>query len=230
MHMGLPDRLETAHAAVAALFGERVAVAVTDPRLSHPEPLAGEAEHLRFAIARRHAEFAAGRAVARRAMAALGHPEQPVMTAADRSPIWPRGLTGSISHSETLCVAAVSDGPVYLGLDIEPDAELSEALVGTICSRAEIARVRGPEMLRHASLIFSAKEAAYKAQFPITRKVFGFDHIDLTLNFEQRRFTATYLRPAHPFEVGDQLQGRFDIVAGHIVTAVSIPQVSHRGG
>lgn len=229
MQLGSPDRLDQAQAVISTLFDGPVSVAVTDPRVRQPEPMAGEDAHLTRAFPARRNEFAAGRAASRAAMAGLGLDARSIPAAEDRAPVWPAGIQGSISHSDTLCAAAVTDAPLLIGLDIEPNTDLTPGLLSAICSDAEIARIAGPEQARLAKLIFSAKEAAYKAQYPASRMLFGFDHMDVTLDLTAQRFTATFVRPAGPFAAGDRLLGRFDAVDGHLVTAVTTRQVALKG-
>lgn len=229
MQLLAPDLLEDAQAAVAGLLDPGVAVALRDPRQPQPAVLPQEAAQIAQAVPNRQAEFAAGRAAARDAMRQLGLPAAPVLMGADRAPQWPAGLRGSIAHTDRLCAAAVTRGGQLIGLDVEHDTDLSSDLMDSICSAQERARIAGPNQARLAKLIFSAKEAAYKAQYPASGMLFGFDHLDVDLDLDRRTFTATFLAPAVCFAAGDRLHGRFDRAAGHIVTAVSIPQALRKG-
>jgi 4'-phosphopantetheinyl transferase EntD len=229
MLMQNPDRLEQVQAVIAALFDVPVAVAVSDPRAEQSKPLGDEAAHLARAFPARQREFAAGRTAARAAMVELGEQPCAILAGPDRAPIWPRGLRGSISHTSTLCAAVVGTGPYTLGLDIEENTDLAAGLHSTICSDAEIARIAGPNQARLAKLIFSAKEAVYKAQYPLTGLLFGFDHIDISLDLTHQCFTATFLKPAGCFALGDTLPGRFDGVADHLVTTVITGQGASKG-
>jgi 4'-phosphopantetheinyl transferase EntD len=213
------DRVAQTQAVIAALFDGPVAVGVTDPRGPQPPALGKEAAHLGHAIDARQREFAAGRAAARIAMAQLGLPPVAIPAAPDRAPLWPKGIMGSISHTGLLCAAVVSTGSQSPGLDIEQDTPLSRSLLSTICSPSEQQRIAGPDQLWLAKLVFSAKEAVYKAQYPLTGMLFGFDHIDITFDLPARGFTATFLKPAGGFAAGDKLLGRFDRIDGHLVTA-----------
>ncbi len=229
MPMTVPDACAQLQAAARGLFGDDVAVATCDPRLPQPALLPGEAAHLARAIVARRREFAAGRAAARAAIAALGGAPLPIPAAPDRAPIWPEGWQGSISHSATLCLAVVTRAPLTLGVDLEPDHAMNENIIATICSKMEIGRISGPEMAHHATLIFSAKEAAYKAQYPLTGLLFGFDNLDITLHPTDGSFTATFLKPAGRFAIGDTLPGRYARATGHLVTAVTIGQGAVKG-
>lgn len=229
MQMADPNRLVQAQAVIAALFDDTVAVATTDPHAPQPALLADEGEHLRNAVPKRKREFVGGRAAARSAMARLGLKPVPIPVQSSRAPQWPDGVWGSISHTDTLCAAAVTKEPFSLGLDVERDSDLKPQLLSTICSEAELVRIAGPDQLRLAKLIFSAKEAAYKAQFPLTGQVFGFDHMDILLDLQARVFTATFVKAVGIFGKGDRFCGRFDRVAGHLVTGVMTRHGSAKG-
>lgn len=210
--------------AVAALFEAPVAVAVTDPRTVQPDPLPQEAAHLTRAIAKRQQEFAAGRAMAREAMQALaGAPVVlPILSGEDRAPIWPAGWQGSISHKSTLCMAVVGQSGPLLGLDVEEDVPLAQNLIPTICSETEIARISGADEGHLAKLIFCAKEAAYKAQYPLTRMVFGFHRLEMRLDAQASEFEAIFTETTGGFAKGARLEGRFYAGPDHLVTGVTI--------
>ena len=220
------DRFDQLRAAVITLFDGSVAVVVTDPSRGQPALKAVERPAVAGAIPARQTEFAAGRAAARAAMAQIGIVPGPVPAGPDRAPVWPKGVIGSITHTDKLCIAVVT--PVTnirsLGVDAEPATPLDFDLIPTICSAAEQAQVAGPDLGRLAKVIFSAKEATYKAQYPLTGMLFGYDHLDISLDPSAGSFVATFLKPAPPFAVGDTLPGRFVQVADHIVTAVTIGQ------
>ena len=147
------------------------------------------------AVAKRRREFAAGRRCARGLLAQLGHPGLPLLRNDDRSPHWPEELVGSISHCARLCVAAVARRSVLaaLGIDVEPDAALEPRLWRRICTPGEIERLLGTappaERGRIARLVFSAKEATYKAVHPLVGATFGFQQVELAIDWETDRFT-----------------------------------------
>lgn len=224
-----PDRFLQAEAAAVALFDVPVAVVANDPRRPQPDLMAGEDAHLARAFPNRIREFSAGRAAARAAMQRLDLPAQVVLADDDRAPIWPQDLQGSISHTKTLCVAGITTQARSIGLDIEENTDLDADLVANICTDAEIARIEGPHKLRLAKLIFSAKEAAYKAQYPLTRALFEFHYLDVTLDYANQSFAAEFVGPAGEFRTGDRLHGRFGHAADHLMTAVTIAQADAPG-
>lgn len=209
------------------LFSDAVAMAWADPTAPMPRLIGDEVlavEQVRPARAR---EFGAGRAAAREAMGLLGHPPRPVLQGEDRAPVWPKGLTGSITHTTRDCMAVVSDAPDIraLGLDIEMAAPLESALWPEICTMAEmhwLASLGPSQRGQFAKLIFSAKEAVYKAQYTVSRQMLGFHDLALTVDLSQQRFTAEMTSPVAGFARGAVLQGRFAILGAAFITSVEI--------
>jgi 4'-phosphopantetheinyl transferase EntD len=155
-------------------------------------------------------EFRAGRAAARRALAQLGAAAVAIPMGADRAPIWPQGFVGSISHCEGLCMAlAAAVGHVRgLGLDVEPLRDLPEELWQTVLRPEEITLLRGMEVAmrgRAALSRFAAKEAVYKAQYPISKRLFDFQTIGISV--ENQRFTAEFFEDVPEFPRGTQISG-----------------------
>lgn len=211
---------------LARLFDPDVSVAAGDPRHDWAEVLPGEETGLARATAARRREFRAGRALAREAMAGLGLPPQPVPAGPDRAPQWPQGVSGAISHSAGLCAAAIArtdDGIAALGLDIEPAEALDPGLVGEICTPEEeawLAASPAPGLLARA--LFSAKECAYKGQYPLSRTVLGFHAMSIALDLAAGRFRARFEEAAGPFAAGDEMEGRIIIAGGHILTGLTL--------
>jgi 4'-phosphopantetheinyl transferase EntD len=132
----------------------------------HPE----EAVYVERAVAKRRNEFATGRALARSALTELGFPDFVLRPDSERAPIWPEGITGSISHSSTqaIVVAGREADLGSIGVDIEDERELEPRLWRILFTPEEIAYLEtAPEM---GLVFFSAKEALYKAQYPRTRR------------------------------------------------------------
>lgn len=213
--VGSMPELSRLAAAARAILPAGVAVAAADPGTLYPM-LAGET--LPTAVPARLREFSAGRHAARMALAALGSPVQPIPQGDDRAPIWPQGIAGSITHSRSACLAAVSQGG-GIGLDLEEETPLPEDLWSTILLPEEQLWVRSqPEPGHAAKLIFSAKEAAYKAQYPVSLTLFGFE--SLSLHLSETGFTARFQHRVGPFEKGFPLHGKTVRSEGHILTSV----------
>lgn len=197
-----------------------IGIGTADPWEEYPPEPGGPAR----ATPARLREFAAGRRAVRRAMAAADMPEQAVPMGPDRAPVWPQGVSGSITHSAVACLAIVASSRKFnvLGIDLEPDRPLPADLAQVICLPQELAWLdaqtadaRGPL----ATLIFSAKESAYKAQYPLTNQLLGFD--TLRIDLRGNCFTATFLQPVGRFAAQDTLCGRWARGEGHFATAIA---------
>jgi len=119
------------------------------------------------AVSKRRFEFISGRRCARKALARIGVKPCALVADENRVPKWPTGVVASISHSMKLCcaVAAHSDAIVCLGVDLETTTRISPGVIERVTHPLEKAYVNdGPA---RGSLIFSAKEAFFKAQFPV---------------------------------------------------------------
>lgn len=189
-----------------------------DPQVLYPLM---PGEDLPNAVPRRRAEFSAGRSAARMALAELGLPAVAIPAAADRAPVWPEGVVGSITHSRTAClaIAARSDGCRGIGVDIEPATALQRGLWKQILlpqEQRDLAGFPADQAGVMAKTIFSAKEAAYKAQYRQSRKLIGFDAMQVTLHGNQ--FSAVFTCPCGPFSTGDRIGGHWVIADGHILT------------
>jgi 4'-phosphopantetheinyl transferase EntD len=151
-----------------------------DPSQLLPE----EAVYLGRAVAKRVQEFAAGRMCARCALAEFGIADFPVKVADDRQPIWPDGMVGSITHTAGFCAAVVAERRrmTALGLDSEVVADVNVEIWPSICVPIEAAWVRSlpvSEQPAAVALIFSAKEAFYKCQYPVVREPLNFDDVSI---------------------------------------------------
>ncbi len=140
---------------------------------------------------KRRREFIAGRRVARQLSQSLGFPDYPLRRSAQRTPLWRHGATGSISHSATICVAAVARKAVIpaLGIDIEALGRVKPKLWGLIFTASEQERLYAlstTEARLAATVMFSAKESFYKLQYSITGNWVGFHDVEVRLIDESR--------------------------------------------
>lgn len=209
------------NALLAALFDSHI---VTVGRL-HDEPCAPIFDQEEALIADasldRVREFRSGRACAHAAMRGLGRAASPVLRGGDREPLWPTGIVGSISHSQTFAAAAVGRADAYaaIGLDVESDAAVEQAFARRVCSARELARCAelGPtEEL--AAVVFSAKESAYKAQYPLSKAVLYWR--DLEVMLEPDRFSVGFRADCPPFRAGQLMAGRWFRGSGLVFTGI----------
>lgn len=167
------------------------------------------------AVPRRRAEFAAGRRAARAALARLGLPCGPLPVRPDGPPLWPPGATGTITHGGDHVLAAVAPAAASggLGLDLEPLVPLDADLAPSI---------RRPDEEGDLLALFSAKEAAGKAQFDRTRC--RLDLLGLHIRWKgDGAFVAEAAGPAPPALHGLRIEGRQVRWAGLILSAAALP-------
>jgi 4'-phosphopantetheinyl transferase EntD len=134
------------------------------------------------AVPKRVQEFAAGRVCARRALAAFALVDFPIQVPDDRQPIWPDTFVGSITHTAGFGAAVVAErqNAAALGLDSEVVGDVPADVWASKCVPVELAWIESlPESERAAAvtLIFSAKEAFYKCQYPLVRERLEFHDV-----------------------------------------------------
>ncbi|SHL55834.1 4'-phosphopantetheinyl transferase EntD (siderophore biosynthesis) [Roseovarius marisflavi] len=206
--------------ALRAVLPPGVALGSADPTAPETGLWPGESAAMRRAIPSRRREFAAGRRAARDAMATFDVPGTAIFPGPDRAPIWPDGITGSISHGGGTCLALVARrGAITgLGIDIEPAEVLPADMVETVCTGPERAAVKDHDLM--GRVIFCAKEAAYKAQYPLSREMLEFHDLETGIDLDKRQFEARFTRACPPFQAGARMVGRIVIAQGLVAAVV----------
>ena len=220
--------LEASPMSVAALFGPGCVAEVAMPASVEAQLFADERAHIARAVPKRRAEFATARVCARRALARLGVEPASLVPDDDGAPRWPAGIVGSISHTTALCavVAAKAQRYLSLGLDLEQDKPLSPEIVAMICTARE-RRVLATHGAREAIVYFSAKEAFYKCQYPLTRRFLDFQDVELSVDFARGEFRARVLETVgDPPPWLDLLTGRFARNGGLVMCGVALDAVA----
>jgi 4'-phosphopantetheinyl transferase EntD len=208
-----------------------VHIAEADPRLVEAGAgLFPEEERLvERAVESRRRQFTTGRLAARRAWQELGVAPLPLLNDAQRVPLWPAGLVGSITHTHGWCAAAVAhDSDVYgIGLDVEAATPLDVELWERVC-RPEERSFLEPLPLEQRGLLakalFSAKESIYKALYPRIRVFLDFQgmRIDIApLSGNEYRWQAELQVPWGPLRARQRFgAGRMSVDTAWIATAV----------
>ncbi|HSJ64054.1 MAG TPA: 4'-phosphopantetheinyl transferase superfamily protein [Gemmatimonadaceae bacterium] len=180
----------------------------------------------RFPSAKRRLQFLLGRAAANRAVASLtGSSAESVGRGPQGEPLWPAGLTGSISHSGATAVSIVMRREGWsVGIDIEAIEETkSSELVNYVLDpreRLALANACGSDD-RAFFLGFSLKEAVLKSLLPRLRQPAEF-----------KRILLLRVRPAAPVGIDcdwslDDWSGfAFGIDTGDVSCAVAVAEVT----
>ena len=171
--------------------------------------LPAEAEGVANAIPTRVQEFAAGRLCARRALAEFGVTGFPVRVARDRQPLWPEFLVGSITHTAGFCAAVVAERTSVMrrraSIPRWPAPSKAD-LWASICAEAELTWLGAlPRAQRAAAvtLIFSAKEAFYKCQYPLIGEWLSFHDLAVTPRGWGEAQEAFDIVPTRPIKLFD---------------------------
>jgi 4'-phosphopantetheinyl transferase EntD len=199
--------------ACAATFGDDPAATL----------YADEAAQISGAVPSRLMEFATGRACARRALRKLDVPPMPILRGADRQPIWPSGVVGSITHCPGYRAAAVAlqGGVLTLGIDAEVDEPLPAGVLEQVAVDEERDWLaNAPAGMSWDRLLFSAKESVFKAWYPLAQRWLGFEDAVITFHPAERRFDARLLVTPPAALCSADLSGRFLVQDGLMLTAV----------
>jgi 4'-phosphopantetheinyl transferase EntD len=181
------------------------------------------------AVAKRRNEFITVRHCARLALAQLGLPPVPILKGEKGEPCWPDGVVGSLTHTEGYRGAVVGhSGDVRsVGIDAEPHDVLPNGVLDAItlpAERPELAAL--PADLHWDRILFCAKEATYKAWFPLTRRWLGFE--DAHIVFEAGAGATTGEFSSQILIDGSTLsgppltalRGRWSVRDGLVLTAI----------
>jgi 4'-phosphopantetheinyl transferase EntD len=220
---------------LADLFDASVHGAVSPVDGTLDDLLPAERDAVLRAVPKRQREFATARRVARSLLAELGRPPVAIPRNADRTPAWPDGLVGSISHCDALVAVVLANRGAIdgLGVDVEPDQPLDAALWPRICTPHELAAIvaiRGADVERGraAQLVFCAKEAFYKSVHPTLQRVLGFHEVELRIDWERRRFEALLVGAGAGLPPGAHVEGRFAQRGGFAIAAATLWNGSSR--
>lgn len=157
--------------------------------------------------------FIMGRTAAQQALRSF-EIHGPVLRGEGGQPLWPQPLMGSISHTRGLACAVVChrERGRGLGIDIElEDRQFNLSIERKICTTSERLWALHDESLVRQRLLslISAKEAIFKAFYPINGVYLGFEDVNLTPHpdgylAELSKLAADGFKPGFQFKVLQQ--------------------------
>ena len=168
-----------------------------------------------------------GRSLAASLLAQLGANDRHVGMAADRSPLWPSGFVGSISHTEDLVAVAVAPAKRCGSLGIDVERIVSNTVADDIAPVCFLAHElvdggwRSLPLAHRCSIGFSAKEALYKCLHPLTGLFMEFTDAQIrAVDLEHGRIQIALSRDLAPgFRAGQCLTGSFRVSDHHVFAA-----------
>ena len=136
----------------------------------------------------------AARWIAHRLLADIGFDDFALLRTPSGAPGWPDGVTGSLAHDDDMAVAAVATvGQIgSLGIDVEPALPLPDDIFSLVAIPGDRTETADPHLA--GRILFAAKEAVYKAAYPLDRQVLGYE--DITIDLKAGRATTTTGRSA----------------------------------
>jgi 4'-phosphopantetheinyl transferase EntD len=179
-------------------LGENVGLAaVSEKDLPNYAPHPEEARILGpRASERRRVEFALGRAAGHLALKQLGSENtEPILRGQGGEPLWREGIAGSITHCFPWSAAIVvkCSNQFVIGVDLETvEGVQGTDITDLVCCEAELDWVRRGDFQERLTMIFSAKEAVYKAFYPVCLRFIDFKEIELTWFHEHSCFQAEF--------------------------------------
>ncbi len=157
----------------------------SDPR--ELAPLPEEEPLIAKSVAKRRNEFITVRYCARQALVDLGMEPVPILKGDKGEPCWPDGVVGSLTHCEGFRGAAIGLRAQVrsLGIDAEPHDVLPNGVLDAISlpiERHELGAMPGG--VHWDRVLFCAKEATYKAWYPLTHRWLGFEDAHITFDVD----------------------------------------------
>lgn len=192
-------------------------------------PLPEEEPLIAKSVDKRRNEFVTVRHCARLALQQLGLPPVPILKGDKGEPCWPDGVVGSLTHTQGYRGAVVgrSASVRSVGIDAEPHGVLPDGVLNAISLPAERYEIGAlPGGLYWDRILFCAKEATYKAWFPLTQRWLGFEDAHITFGVESSGVAGTFVsrilidpaaRSGPPL---NELAGRWSVVGGLALTAI----------
>ncbi|BCI82090.1 4'-phosphopantetheinyl transferase [Mycolicibacterium sp. TY66] len=194
-------------------------------------PLPEEEPLIARSVAKRRNEFITVRHCAREALSKLDVGPVPILKGDKGEPCWPDGIVGSLTHCEGFRGAVVARATEVrsVGIDAEPHGVLPKGVLGAVALPAEqdaVATLQGD--LHWDRILFCAKEATYKAWFPLTHRWLGFEDAHITFELDSSGTSGTFLSrilidpSAESGPPLTELPGRFTVSNGLVLTAISL--------
>jgi 4'-phosphopantetheinyl transferase EntD len=124
----------------------------------------------------------AARTVARELLLRFGQAPRAIPKSTAGMPVWPDGIVGSLAHDARIAVAAMARQHEFLsvGVDIEPAEPLAPDLLDIVATPRERQTIQNDPLC--GRLLFSVKEAIYKAVYPLDRTFLDHQDVEVSLS------------------------------------------------
>jgi len=198
LESSIADALRTAKAS-SGLAEEIIAIGIMAEEECGGHILFPEGTHTGADVSdRRRLRFLRGRLAACRALKDLGCAGRTLIPPGPGGrPVFPDGISGSISHCEgwSVGVAVRFAKRLSIGIDLVSIDQMRKCDISSlICSERERDWVHsGNGLAERLCMLFAAKEAIYKALYPSCSRYIEFKEVELSWHADEAYFRATLL-------------------------------------
>jgi 4'-phosphopantetheinyl transferase EntD len=221
---------------ISSILPERVASRECRGDIRDQHVFAEELALVENAVESRRREFATTRWCAHRTLAALGVPDVPLLSDALGAPMWPPGIVGSLTHCTGYRAAAAASSTSWraIGIDAEVNGPLPVGVLELTAGPSEIEELtvlgRRDRTIDGGRLLFSCKEAVYKAWYSMAGTWLDFEDVQLSFSAAGRTFVARVPAPGGGSDepAGFCMHGSWIVSGGLILTATVIPRDGDR--
>lgn len=143
-------------------------------------------------------------------------------------PILPPGIVGTVSHSRILsgAVAASASDFLSVGLDIESNGRINRDMWHLLFNEEEsgfLNSLSAEDQVLMATKYFSAKEAFYKMQYPLSGMYLDFHDVEM-LPEKGDTLCVVLLNEAGPFEKGRRFEVNAKVAGNEVITFCALPK------
>lgn len=138
----------------------------------------------------RRKEFLTGRSLVYQLMEKFKKSKEHIQIGSKKEPVFTLPFVASISHSKGFVIACANNQSIPIGIDTEHVNRVTENLYSKLFSSNEIELMASSDL--SADVLFSAKEAFYKMQYPISQSYLDF--LDVELIWEKDYLTPKYIK------------------------------------
>ncbi len=183
------------------------------------------------AIEKRRYEFSSGRLCVKKALQKVEIDSCILKQGINGEPLWPDNVTGTISHSNSWAGAAVAIKNIVIGIgfDIETVGRINDRMLKKIITDQEknqLKRKNKQESGEYTALIFSAKEAFYKALSYKYTEALRFKDISIISNDDSPEFGILFSNKLKTFLKNHPAPFcRYFIHENNIFTAITFPKI-----
>jgi enterobactin synthetase component D / holo-[acyl-carrier protein] synthase len=188
-------------------------------------------ENLNRMVDKRRSEFLAGRYCAQKTLIDAGSRNTQVRVGSNNTPYWPFGFVGSLTHCAGLSIAYASKRSDYKNIGVDVEKIMSRDFA------QKVSKLVFPEdekvhdwPLSYESLltiVFSAKEAVFKAIYHDVGYVFGFDKVKLIKVERSYLILEIGENLSESWVKGDRISIHYEIFGDLVFTLVAIGAKDH---